>query len=776
MESRGGGSLTMPPGSGGASSSTSCGPSGSGNTTGRRQPRPCQRPPSEPQLMVLNLLYLSRLPEAGWFEKPASYALSAHMGLDARNDPPPKPGRHSTRSVRAAPPQAVCPEEEALRQHIAQSIDSMAAASSTETADEATAALQGKQEKAPVSRLECRFNARLAIKLSEVGPGPASGGPPYFRVDVWAERSTLMGRDVARELFARVFVPLNDPRWQRRPCTWPAVNAMHKEVAYLTCEFAFVHTPGPAQGLQATAVASQEIGLVWQPPQCDRAAPVQGYYLEACALCRASQRGPLPGDPAPNWQPIGDLEACPAPSAVARNLIGDTRYLFRVRAVNEAGVGELAEVEAFTAPFAPGVCGQPRLAGCAGPVLSVEWDPPVDDGGAPVVAYRIWVRPYSAVKMVEDESWFEIGHVKHQKAGVQRAEIHTEDLSPEVGRYLCSVAAVNASGEVGPATPDTTALPFPNPCATSAAGRQALATYPDLQVPGNLAMMTYMPPGSTRPVRVPILSDEPRIVEGGEITLMDQRPMDVNRHAAPPIPPPPELEWAKHPCVEELVNLDVAEPVTAPASGPKWSTAKVHLDASPRSRPVPEGPVLDGAESVRAASPIFLDPMQHPCAAGTMPAMSANGGLDVVSRPAPGYIQTDNGNMHRLPCDGAVGPPPPPPPPPPPCDFDLPCRETPDMQGNDQQDLMRQHLQEKRVMLESSLRRYKQVAGQLSNAPEDRLLRQTHEAAEIEAAGYQAEVAVLTQHLSDMERAECGLKQSEDNGVILPAFSYVKQS
>lgn len=53
-------------------------------------------------------------------------------------------------------------------------------------------------------------------------------------------------------------------------------------------------------------------------------------------------------------------------------------------------------MEVKTGPCAPAGCGQPRLAGCNGPVLAVEWDPPMYDGGANLVAYRVWVRPFSA--------------------------------------------------------------------------------------------------------------------------------------------------------------------------------------------------------------------------------------------------------------------------------------------------------------------------------------------------------------------------------------------
>merc|ERR1711865_348647 len=42
------------------------------------------------------------------------------------------------------------------------------------------------------------------------------------------------------------------------------------------------------------------------------------------------------------------------------------------------------------------------------------------------------------------------------------------------GRYLCSVAALNAADEVGPPTPDVNSLPFPNPCAVCGPSPQAM--------------------------------------------------------------------------------------------------------------------------------------------------------------------------------------------------------------------------------------------------------------------------------------------------------------
>merc|ERR1719350_334394 len=55
----------------------------------------------------------------------------------------------------------------------------------------------------------------------------------------------------------------------------------------------------------------------------------------------------------------------------------------------------------------------------------------------------------------------------------------------------------------------------------------------------------------------------------------------------------------------------------------------------------------------------------------------------------------------------------------------------------EQQEMVRQRLQEKKELLESSLTRYRQVGNQLQYCPDNQLLRQSHEEAEIEAAGFQ---------------------------------------
>lgn len=651
---------------------------------GRLRGRPARRPlagPPEPELLVLRLHYLSRMPASGsLFERPANYILSVHVGEDARSDPPAHPGRYCAGPVPARPPQAVAPEEEALRQHVARAIDSMRAEA---LAAEAPGSLQ-----AGAVKLECRFKARVSVRLSEEGPGPAAGGPPYFRVDVWAEREgTMFRREHQRELFARVFVPLTEPKWQRRPCTWPAVDALGHDVAYLTCEFAFARVPPAVSGLQVEGATSEEVLLSWRPPPNDRVAPTLKYHVEALAHPHDS----LPSTrPPPGWQPAGEVAADADPHITVRSLRPNTRYRFRVHAANEAGAGPAVEVEAATGPSAPGACGQPRLAGCKGPVLTVEWDGPEDDCGAEVVAYRLWVRPDVGNPAPDEDAWFEVGHVTHDKAGVQRAEIHTEDLNPGVSRYFCRVAAINDTGEVGPPTSEPAKLPFPNPCAICGPNiGQALPAIADYQAARML--------GSTARSQVAVLWAG----QGRENSMM-------------------------------LLEKGAAE-------------RQFLLAASEEDLPPP----------ARSAAPLPQE-RRPPGADGT----SANIGVPLPP-DLPGYSSYEEA-PRVLPAElcetvalGVAGSP------------DLPAVGStplwsPSQQGGtagrgvqvwEQHDVACQNLERKRNLLETSLARYRQLAIQLSYSPEDQLLIQNHIEAEIEAASFQAEVAVLEKEVAELDRA-----------------------
>lgn len=771
---------------------------------------------------MVRLLYLSRVPESGWYGRSAhgTYQLSVHVGEDARSDPPPNPGRYSTQMAEAAFPTYAAPEEDALRRRINQAIDAMQQESGKgcgkgggkggpggpENGGQADQAPEAMDGKAPPA-LECRFRTRVAISLADAGPGPAAGGPPYFRVDAWVDKpGGLFGGVTKKELFARSFVPITEPSWHKRPCTWPAVDAVGDDVAYLTCEFAFAHTPPPVRDLRLEACTSDRAAVSWLPTPPDRVAPLQGYYVEMCtagrpprqremgAIVPAGRHGPM--SPAPEWRRVGDYEPSAEPGALIQGLQPNTRYRLRVLAVNEAGVGAPAELEMDTAPTAPSACGQLRLAGCSGPVLAVEWDPPREDGGAEVISYRVWVRPFS-VSTPEASEWLEVNRVKHVSGGgPQRAEIDTQDLDSTINRYLCGVAAVNSAGEFGPRTADNACLPFPNPCAVCAPTPQAknnmIGDRSDVESllmgrgSGGVARMTLMEPGKRR-MSVPLYpggqgpGDDPRAAHIMDPRLMEARsfasaaadpfqsnagsggggsgmvpfeslpqpvepvmessppPPDRRAHAHEPQPhergpvpgrtPPMNVwqttvpgDWARSessaPQRAESFAQQRAESF-APQRAESFAQQRAESFAQQRA----ESFAPQRAESFAPADFHYIGSPMDPAAVQNQTSQLGNS----IVGPNHSQMQAALAAHHDMQLEA-------------------------EREGLER-DIMERTLREKQDQLDASLARYSEVNQKLRFAPTDEALLREYVETEIEAAGFQAEVAVLTQSLADLEEA-----------------------
>ncbi len=185
--------------------------------------------------------------------------------------------------------------------------------------------------------LECRFKSRVSVRLSEAGPGPAAGGPMYFRVDAWSVSSGFFGAPPSPVLYARAFVPINDAKYHRRSCTWPMIDAAGKDVAYLTCEFSFARIPSPVQELTATA-AGNEVNLTWLASNEDRVVPTKGYRVDSRCLGRGKRAGNS------TWQHEGDVDAHNTRFGI-QGLKPDTIYLLRVCAVNEVGLSHLQGIQ-----------------------------------------------------------------------------------------------------------------------------------------------------------------------------------------------------------------------------------------------------------------------------------------------------------------------------------------------------------------------------------------------------------------------------------------------
>ncbi|CAK8995399.1 unnamed protein product [Durusdinium trenchii] len=285
----------------------------------------------------------------------------------------------------------------------------------------------------PVGEAFLRIEERTALRL----PEPVD----YFSIDVWEERSNWL--NTQRKLLGQCYIPL-EQRFNKRLCTWSIVKEK-SEVGLIICRFFLGTTPAPVRGLHVVRAAtrSSELRLVWELPTSDGDLPLRGYRIEA--------REQLRRDVEPR---TASAPASSEPGATLTHLSGNTVYVIRVWAVNEAGAGPAAEVMGQTGPISPGLCGAARGATEGEEqALVLEWEPPSDNGGADLVAYRVWLRPvfqdglggfFPATNFI-DLGLFE--HVGHPGA-TQRAPVRVDQL-PSCSGCLCSVAAINSAGLSG---------------------------------------------------------------------------------------------------------------------------------------------------------------------------------------------------------------------------------------------------------------------------------------------------------------------------------------
>lgn len=365
-------------------------------------------------LLSLHFLGLSGLPGAGWLEQEPGYELFIQAAGSAKRLRPRVP----------APPK-----------------------------------LPGKGDDPPDLR-DLVPNGKALLRLDERVSMRLAKPAEFLQVDVWEERSGLLdigAKAPIRKILGQCYVPL-EPRFNKRPCTWAIVNSSNQaEVGYLTVRFGLATTPAPVRNLRIVegATSSTEVCLAWDPPVSDGGTPLRGYRIEAREATPGggvAATGFLSDEPCTASAPPS-----PAPTATLRSLRGNTAYTFRVWAVSEAGPGPCADIFGCTGAVPPGVCGWPRASDeIESADLCVEWNPPSNPGGAAVVAYRVWLRALfqdGLGNVFPADSWIDLGLSEHRggPADVQRIPVRLDAL-PACSGCLCSVAALNAAGHMGPST------------------------------------------------------------------------------------------------------------------------------------------------------------------------------------------------------------------------------------------------------------------------------------------------------------------------------------
>jgi len=219
--------------------------------------------------------------------------------------------------------------------------------------------------------------------------------------------------------------------------------------------------PGAPQGLGATA-GDATIALVWSPPGSDGGSPITNYKI---------YRGNSSGGES-FFTEIGNILAY-----LDTGLTNGHTYYYKVSAVNAVGDGPLSN-EASATPTAPATKpGAPRnLQATPGDgQVTLNWQPPSNDGGSPILLYTIYRGNSSG-----GESFL---------ITVPLVTTYTDATVTNGVTYYYKVSATNAIGE-GPKSNEASATP--SAPATPPGAPQGLSA-----TPGDTTVsLTWSPPSS----------------------------------------------------------------------------------------------------------------------------------------------------------------------------------------------------------------------------------------------------------------------------------------
>jgi len=172
------------------------------------------------------------------------------------------------------------------------------------------------------------------------------------------------------------------------------------------------------------------VTLNWGAPLYDYGFQVTGYYI---------YRGTSSGQ--------GDLLAIVGNvTEFTDNTVGEDTYYYWVSAVNAVGAGKMSAEASVTVVSISTVPDAPRNlnAEAGNGTVLLTWDPPEDDGGTPIIGYKLY-RGTSEGAVV---FWLSVGN----------ATSLLDDNVENDQTYYYRVSAVNAVGE-GPLTDTESATP-----------------------------------------------------------------------------------------------------------------------------------------------------------------------------------------------------------------------------------------------------------------------------------------------------------------------------
>ncbi|KAG7276468.1 hypothetical protein CRUP_033906, partial [Coryphaenoides rupestris] len=154
------------------------------------------------------------------------------------------------------------------------------------------------------------------------------------------------------------------------------------------------NVPGAPDTPEITKIAKEEMSVEWSEPDRDGGKPITGYLLEKKE------------EHAVRWSPV-NKDAIPGNRLTVTGLLPLHEYQYRVKAVNEIGVGAASKPSrAITAKDAiepPAPPTNMKVLDSTKSTISLGWTKPVSDGGVPLIGYVVEIRVKGMAK--KDEGW-----------------------------------------------------------------------------------------------------------------------------------------------------------------------------------------------------------------------------------------------------------------------------------------------------------------------------------------------------------------------------------
>ncbi|CAH8545499.1 unnamed protein product [Schistosoma haematobium] len=187
----------------------------------------------------------------------------------------------------------------------------------------------------------------------------------------------------------------------------------------------------PVPPMEITEVTKNSAQLSWKKPEDDGGTPITHYKVEKMNMNKG------------RWEPVAEVTK--GLTATVNKLEEGQPYKFRIIAVSSQGESEPLECDTeITAknPFErPGPPEKPKIADYDRTHIDIKWEPPEDDGGAPIKGYHVERRE------PRSQRWMRLTRVPQQ-------ELTYSDSGVREGKeYEYRVIAVNEGGLSDPSPP-----------------------------------------------------------------------------------------------------------------------------------------------------------------------------------------------------------------------------------------------------------------------------------------------------------------------------------